>query len=175
VLKELKIHIKSAQERMKRLYDEKHQEEEFVEGEWVFLKLHPYCQASVYLRKNTKLSALFYGPFQIIKKISPVAYKLDLPQRSRIHPVFHVSLFKRHLGSKHIDCPHLPEVLEDGRMFPKPQVVLETRSKNKKTELLIHWQGLSPAKATWENRDTIRAQFPEFFLGDKEEKVRGEG
>jgi hypothetical protein len=132
VLKELKNHIKSAQERMKQLYDEKHQEDEFVEGEWVFLKLHPYRQASVYLRKNTKLSARFYGPFQIIKKISPVAYKLDLPQGSRIHPVFHVSLLKRHLGSKHLDCPHLPEVLEDGRMSPKPQAVLETRSKNKK-------------------------------------------
>jgi hypothetical protein len=116
VLKELKTNIKSAQERM----NEKHQGEEFVEGDWVFLKLHPYRQASVYLSKNTKLSAPFYGPFQIIKKISPVAYKLDLPQGSRIHQVFHVNLLKRYLSSKHIDCPHLPEVLEDGRMSPKP-------------------------------------------------------
>jgi hypothetical protein len=39
---------------------------------------------------------------------------------------------------------------------------------------LIHWQGLSLAEATWENRDIIQAQFLEFFLGDKEE-VRGGG
>jgi hypothetical protein len=61
-------------------------------------------------------------------------------------------------------------------MSPKPQAVLETRSKKKKkkkTELLIHWQGLSPAEATWENRDTIQAQIPEFFLGDKEEVMGG--
>jgi hypothetical protein len=40
--------------------------------------------------------------------------------------------------------------------------------------LLIHGQGLSPAEATWEEEDMIKAQFPEFFLGDME-IVRGEG
>ncbi|GLT61286.1 hypothetical protein SLA2020_340050 [Shorea laevis] len=173
VLKELKNNIKAAQERMKRLYDDKHQEQEFDEGDWVFLKLHPYRQVSVYMRKNAKLSARFYGPFQIIKKVSPVAYKLGLPQESRVHPVFHISLLKRHLGSKHIACPHLPEVLEDGRMSPKPQAVLETRIKNKKAELLIHWQGLSPAEATWEDKESIQSQFPAFSLGTR--KFLGEG
>jgi hypothetical protein len=98
------------------------------------------------------------------------------PPRShdhRIHPVFHISLLKRYLGSKHVSCPHLPEVLEDGKITPTPQAVLETRIKNKKPELLIHWQGLSLAKAMWEE-DMINAQFPEFFLGDME-VVRGEG
>lgn len=33
-------------------------------------------------------------PFQIIKKINPVAFQLDLPPNSKVHPVFHVSLLK---------------------------------------------------------------------------------
>jgi len=83
-------------------------------------------------------------------------------------------LLKRYLGSKHVACPHLLEVLEDGIITPTPQAVLETQIKNKKPELLIHWQGLSSAEATWEEEDMIKAQFPEFFLGDKE-IVRREG
>jgi len=174
MMKDLKNNIQAAQERMKRLYDGKHREEELEEGDWVYLKLQPYRQVSVYMRKNTKLAARFYGPFQVIKKISNVACKLSLPPGSRIHPVFHISLLKRYLGRKQVACQHLPEALEDDRLTPTPQAVLETRIRHKKTELLIHWQGFSPAEATWEEEDMIKAQFPEFFLGDKE-IVRGEG
>jgi len=91
-----------------------------------------------------------------------------------MHPIFQISLLKRYLGSKHSTCPHLPEVLEDSKITPSPQAVLEARIKHKKPEFLIHWQGLSPAEATWEEEDMIKAQFPEFFLGDKE-IVRREG
>jgi hypothetical protein len=65
-------------------------------------------------------------------------------------------------------------VLEDGRITPTPQAVLEIRIKNMKPELLIHWQGLTPTEATWEEEDMIKAQFPEFFLEDTE-VVKGEG
>lgn len=73
--------------------------------------------------------------------------------------VFHISLLKRRLGSEQLVLPHLPEVFEDDRMMPKPRDVLETRTKNKKAEVLIHWQGLSPAKATWEEQEMIQVQF----------------
>ena len=80
---------------------------------------------------NAKLSALFFGPFKVIKKISPVAYKLELLLDSWIHPVFHVSLLKRKLGGDHIVLPQLFEMIEEGHMFPKPQAILEKRVKNK--------------------------------------------
>jgi hypothetical protein len=126
------------------------------------------------MRKNAKQSARFYSPFQIIKKICPVAYKLVLPQGSRIHLVFHISLLKRYLGSKHIACPHLPEVLEEGRMTPKPQVVLETRTKNKKNRVVDSLERSFSGGGNVGRLGYGPTQFPEFFLRDKE-VVRGEG
>ena len=40
----------------------------------------------------TKLTPKRYGPFKIIKEISPVAYQLQLPPTWTIHDVFHTSL-----------------------------------------------------------------------------------
>lgn len=52
---------------------------EYVEGDWVILKLQLYRQTSVEKQRTQKLSKCYFGPFKILNKISSVAYKLDLP------------------------------------------------------------------------------------------------
>ena len=44
------------------------------------------------LHQGSKLNPKCYGPFKVLKEISPVAFKLDLPILWTIHPVFHTSL-----------------------------------------------------------------------------------
>jgi hypothetical protein len=78
------------------------------------------------------------------------------------------------LEGNQISLSQLPEVNEDAHISPIPQAVLEKRVKNKKGECQVHWQGLSPAEATWEDMASIQEKFPSFFLADKE-NARGEG
>lgn len=69
----LKEHLLLAQNRMKLQADKHRTKREFQEGDWVYLRLQPYQQKSVSMRKNLKLSPRFYGPFRILKKIGTVA------------------------------------------------------------------------------------------------------
>ena len=79
MLHRIKEHLHQAQNRMKTFADKHMTERQFVVGDWVFLKLQPYRQQMVALKKNLKLTAKFFGLFQIVEKIGVVAYKLKLP------------------------------------------------------------------------------------------------
>ncbi|KAL0444497.1 UNVERIFIED_CONTAM: RNA-directed DNA polymerase [Sesamum latifolium] len=72
---------------------------EFHEGDWVFLKLQPYCQVPMQRRTLQKLAHRYFGPFRVLRCIGVVAYKLKLPPMVRIHTVFHVSMVKPCHGS----------------------------------------------------------------------------
>ena len=76
---------------MKHYADSHRSERSFQVGEMVLLKLQPYVQSSVVVRKCPKLSFKYFGPYEILEKIGSAAYKLKLPDGSQVHPVFHVS------------------------------------------------------------------------------------
>ncbi|TYK16777.1 DEAD-box ATP-dependent RNA helicase 13 [Cucumis melo var. makuwa] len=83
-LEALKEHLQIAQEKMKKYTDLKRRDVEYQAGDTVFLKIRQYRQVSLRKKRNKKLSPKFFGPYKIIEKIGPIAYKLELPSTS--HP-----------------------------------------------------------------------------------------
>ncbi|KAJ4815745.1 polyprotein [Rhynchospora pubera] len=172
VLLELKQQLLKSQERMKKFADAKRIERHFEIGDWVYLKLQPYRQISVAGSVGRKLGLRYYGPFQIIEKVGVVAYKLQLPAGSHIHPVFHVSQLKARLGNSEAIVPELPVVNPDGKWSEIPEKILE-RTIYKKgnvagVKLLIKWMNLPEEDATWEDYNSMEKRFPQFILEDKE-------
>lgn len=111
---------------MKLFYDKRHSERVFEVGDWVYMNLQAYRQQSVEKRLVPKLTAKYYGPFEVIEKIGSVAYKLNLPTSTRIHPVFHVSLLKKKVGQQVVVNPHLPPMIDPKNSRWYPAKVLDT-------------------------------------------------
>ena len=109
----------------------------------------------------TKLAPKRYGPFKIIKAISPVAYRLQLPPAWTIHDVFHASLL-----SPYSETPaHGPNFSR-----PPPDLIggeeeYEVESikahryfgRNKGLQFLIRWKGYPESDNTWEPADSVHA------------------
>lgn len=113
LLREVRTSLLEAQNRMKQLHDQHHQERQFEVGSWVLLRVRPYRQLSLAARRNLKLSPKFYGIFRVLERIVSVTYKLQLPTTSRLHPLFHVSLLKRWHGDGDPELCSLPELDEE--------------------------------------------------------------
>jgi len=84
---------------MKTQADRHRSDKQLAVGAWVYVKLQPYKQHSLALRRNQKLGPNYFGPFPIVERVGAVAYKLQLPDHAKIHPVFHISLLKEHVGA----------------------------------------------------------------------------
>jgi hypothetical protein len=175
---QLKHNLKKAQERMKKNEDKHRSERKFEKGDWVYLKLQPYRQISIRGMHNQKLSPKYYGPFEIIKRVGTVAYKLNLPPDSLIHPVFHVSQLKAKLGGAHIPSPTLPVLGPNSNLNPIPQLLLDRRVVKKRNsavaQWLIQWNNQATEDATWEDFELLKEKFPE-FIREVTNGLKGEG
>ncbi|KAL0331636.1 UNVERIFIED_CONTAM: Transposon Ty3-G Gag-Pol polyprotein [Sesamum angustifolium] len=127
MLEVMRGNVCELQNRMKAFADKHRTERSFEVGDEVYLKLHPYKQSSVQLRRNMKLAPKYYGPFRILAKVGPVAYRLALPPTSGIHPVFHVSLLKKKIGHKHTPTLNLPIFDQHGFCKAYPSQILARR------------------------------------------------
>lgn len=166
MLQQLKENLAQATARMKKFADRNRSERTLAVGDMVYLKMQPYRMAAFGLRGAIKLHSKFYGPFRVIQTVGNRAYKLLLPEGVKIHPVFHVSQLKKHVGPTVVPSSDLPLVDANGKIHTAPALVLQVRQIPRNNlpvvQWLIQWEGLSPEEASWEDADFIKI-FSAFF------------
>ncbi|GJT24843.1 putative reverse transcriptase domain-containing protein [Tanacetum coccineum] len=101
----IKEKLKAARDRQKRYADNRRKPLEFEVGDKVLLKVSPW-KGVMRFRKKGKLAPRSVGPFEILERIGPVAYRLRLPnQLSEVHDTFHVSNLKKCLADANLHVP----------------------------------------------------------------------
>ena len=88
--------LKAASDQQKSYADLKMRDIAYEVGDKVFLKVSPWRKILQFGKKG-KLSLRFKGPYEVLERIGPVAYRLALPpELAKLHNVFHVSMLRRY-------------------------------------------------------------------------------
>ncbi|GKA24792.1 putative reverse transcriptase domain-containing protein [Tanacetum coccineum] len=101
----IKEKLKAARDRQKSYADKRHKPLEFEVGDRVLLRVSPW-KGVMHFGKKSKLAPRYVGPFEILKRIGLVAYRLRLPEElSSVHDTFHVSNLKKCLADVNLHVP----------------------------------------------------------------------
>src|SRR5215813_3784681 len=104
-------------------------------------------------RPSKKLEDKRYGPYKIIKKISPSAYELKLPTSMKLHPVFNTSRlcpYKEDIIPGRKDPPPPPPVVEGETPEWEVEFIKDSRFYRGKLQFLVKWKGYPHEESTWE-------------------------
>ncbi|XP_052478420.1 uncharacterized protein LOC128033961 [Gossypium raimondii] len=114
--------------------------------------------------KKGELSLRFIDLYDVVERISPVAYQLTLPpELERIHDVFQVSMLRNYRA----DPSHVVTVdeieVQPGPTYDDELVEIITREEkvlqNKKIPLVkVLWQNHRTNEATWETEEVMKCQ-----------------
>ncbi|KAL0159750.1 hypothetical protein M9458_043475, partial [Cirrhinus mrigala] len=120
-------------------------------GQWVWLstrdlRLRLPCK---------KLSPRYVGPFKIIRQVTPVSFRLELPAQYRISPTFHVSLLKPAGdpgGVENLEeaAPQGPSpLIIDGEEAYRVNTIMDSRRRRGHLQHLVDWEGFGPEERSW--------------------------
>ncbi|XP_017980992.1 PREDICTED: uncharacterized protein LOC18592791 [Theobroma cacao] len=119
--------------------------------------------------KRGKLNLRYIGPFRIVERIGPVAYRLELrPELDQIHNVFHVSMLKKYVSdpSHILEAPPI-ELQEDLKFEVQPVRILDRKDRelrNKSIPMVkVLWKNARMEEMTWEVEHQMRNQYLHLF------------
>jgi hypothetical protein len=106
-------------------------------------------------RPSRKLDHRRIGPYEIIKVVSPYAYKLQFPASIKYHPVQHVSLLDPFdddpLPGQHNPPP--PPVIVDDNEEWHVEEILDSRLYRRRLQYLVKWIGFD--RPDWEPAEGV--------------------
>ena len=120
--------------------------------------------------KKGKLAPRYVGPFEVLERIGPVAYRLRLPQElSNIHDTFHVSNLKKCLADTNLHVPLDELKIKSNLHFVEEPIEIvdsdvKSLKRGKISLVKIRWNSKRGPEFTWEREDQMRAKYPHLFL-----------
>ena len=110
---------------------------------------------------TSKLAAKRYGPFPVAQVLSPVTYRLTLPEQWKIHPVFHVDLLTPYKETTFHSANYTrppPDLINDEEEYEVEQILdSRIRGHNRKIQYLVKWMGYPDSDNQWLDADQVTA------------------
>ena len=100
-------------------------------------------------RPSKKLDHVKVGPFLIKRVRGPVNYELQLPEGSKVHPVFHISLLEKADAKIPLATTFEYEAQED------EEYEVEKILRKQTNQYLIKWKGYPESENTWEPKENL--------------------
>ncbi|GKA92751.1 putative reverse transcriptase domain-containing protein [Tanacetum coccineum] len=166
---QIKERLKTARDCQKSYADNRQKLLEFIVSDKVLLKVSPW-KGVVCFGKRSKLSPRYVGPFEVVKRVGPVAYRLRLPQELvGIHDTFHVSNLKKCLANVNLRVP-LEEIRVDDklRFVEEPIEIMDREVKKLKRSWIpivkVRWKYRRGPEFTWEREDEMKRKYQQRFV-----------
>ena len=127
-------------------------------GKKVFLKVSPWKKLMRF-GTNGKLSPRFIGPYEVIEKVGPVAYKLALPpDLENIDNVFHVPMLRRYRSNpSHIVSLETIELRPNLIYEEEPIEILAREAKELRKKRIplvkVLWRNHKIEEAAWKSEE----------------------
>ncbi|WVZ63850.1 hypothetical protein U9M48_013448, partial [Paspalum notatum var. saurae] len=136
----------------------------FKKGNHVYLRVSPMKEVHRFGGKG-KLAPRYVGPFQIIERCGPVAYRLELPPHlAAVHDVFHISQLKKCLREPEemVDMSQI-QIEPDLAYEEKPIKILDQKQRSTRRRTInfykVQWSNHSEEEATWEQEEYLQTAF----------------
>jgi hypothetical protein len=116
----------------------------------------------------SNLASRYYGPFEILERIGPVAYMIAMPASMSVHNVFHVSLLKKYiLDANNVIDWNVIQVEQEGFFQVHLVHIMDRKIKQFQNQAIglvkVQWTWCSPEDTTWDHEDAMRAESPHLF------------
>ncbi|XP_070036870.1 uncharacterized protein [Nicotiana tomentosiformis] len=154
-----------AHSRQRSYVDWKVRDVSYMVGEKVFLRVSP-MKGVMRFGKKGKLSSRYIVPFEVLKRVGELAYKLSLPYSlSSVHLVFHVSILRKYFGDpSHVLDISMVQLDGDLTYDVESVAILDRlirmlRSKNI-ASVKVQWRGQQFDEATCQTGWDIRRRYP---------------
>ena len=161
-----------AQMQQKYHYDKKHHPQFLREGHWADLNLHKGYNIPTTAVTGKKYGQQRAGPMKILERVGRLAYRLDIPEHWRIHPVFSIAQLEPapRPDTDPYERPQLsrtpPVLSEREQIVDMPEYDVErlidrrefNRGRKRVLQYLVRWQGFGAHEDQWVDERHIFAK-----------------